>query len=304
MDVHAKVLSILDRARTRHAAGEIDGSAIAAAALRGNALRRRHRHRETRGVVRRKDYREAVAIHGLDRIRAVVADGGTIAAIDLGYDRDAPYVPGAFSEVGIATWTDGRVRTVTLVDEAALHRHPDPTRRILRHPDQGFRPSFHGPDVVAPHAEVWDRAREAYAAADLVLFHSRHADQPRLGLRHDPERVADTECCAWAWFGRKPSLGDLCKAFGIECPGLHNSGNDARYTLDAALAMAADPCVSLLAERRRLRLEWEAALHRLIMHPVRAPGVELLQAAAGEAHRRLASTPLPAAGLAGDASAA
>ena len=292
MDVQRTVIRILSEARRRHLDGSLDAAAMARIAARANALRGRDRRRKLAASGRGVPY-VIRAAEGLLRLRAAIAAGARIVAIDLAYPPTSGYVPGAFEEVGIATWRDGAVEALTVADAAAIHRHPDPALRVMRHPDQPFRPSLYGPALAMSHGEAWGMALEAYRSADVAVFHSCHADLPRLGLALDPEKVVDTEICGWAWFGRRPSLSDLCAGLGIECLGPHNSGNDARHTLAAALALASEPGADLVVERARLRTEWDDATRRLVEHPTRAPGRDALGIAAGAAHRRYMECALP-----------
>ncbi len=57
----------------------------------------------------------------------------------------------------------------------------------------------------------------------------------------------------------------------------HNSGNDARRTLDVALAMLSDPMRARLAEQERLRAARDEAHRRMVLLPTRRPGFEALR---------------------------
>lgn len=277
MDAGARIFGIMKAARADNRRGTLPDADLAHLGERANRLSARIRL--LKGLPPRQSRRERAALAMLDRLARAIRKDGTVVALDVGYDRH-----NAFDEVGISAWRAGVVETVTLVRDDALHRHPDAAERILRHPGQVFRPSLFGPTLRLPAEAVLLTAREALESADVAVFQSASIDLRRLGLSLDPARIVDTAMCGQAWHhGRTPSLADLCARYGFDVAEAHNSGNDARRTLDVALAMLSDPMHGRLVEQERLRTARDEAHRRMVMLPTRRPGFEKLRAVWAEA---------------------
>lgn len=217
------VLPILDKAIKRTAldyeAGCIDRAGIETRMRRIFALKRKARTIERFKEVGRA--RVMTSLDALERTRKVVSEGGTVVAIDVGF-RD----PGFAEEVGVTTWSAGRLETVTYVDETRVAQRSD-------------FPSLYGPTRALPYSELMAVGRQAFSDADIVVFHDQHCDLQKLELEPDA-RIVDTMRIGRIWFRRKPSLADLCQRYGLPIEHAHNSGNDSRRTLEALFHLADD----------------------------------------------------------------
>lgn len=148
-----------------------------------------------------------------------MAGGGTLVALDVGF-RD----PGPADELGVTTWRDGAFETVNFV-------------AVDRSPLRSVSPCLYGPTEVVEGSRLVEIAAEAFAKGDVVAFHDQRCDLEKLRLDPDP-RIADTMRIGGFWFGRRPSLEDLCVRYGLSTEHAHNSGNDSRRTLEALLHLA------------------------------------------------------------------
>lgn len=180
--------------------------------------------RKARGIERFKSHvrwRAVAAVEALERTRRAVAAGGVLVAIDVGFRDPAPA-----DELGVTVWRDGVFETVNYVADD-------------RSPFRSLSPCLYGPTEVVSREELLALAADAFAIGDVVAFHDQHCDVEKLALTPD-DRIADTMRIGGFWFGRRPSLEDLCLRYGIPTEHAHNSGNDSRRTLEALLKLAGD----------------------------------------------------------------
>ena len=218
------------------------------------------------------DRREAVphwvdrAIHDVERVRTAIDSGSRIVALDTGL-RNGRFL----DEVGVSTWIHGVVETVTYADVAARYRNPDDSRRVMEHPLQVHVKARFGPTELVENARLRELAAEAAEDADLVVFHGAVSDMHALDMTLHAEKVVDTARISRAAYGRSLSLVELCATFGIDGSGNHNSGNDARYALDCALATTV-ATLPILRERSRVVAQKADVLHDAVMWPTRKPG--------------------------------
>lgn len=282
MQYGSRITAYLRASRALYETGGIGLDEMRARAARAGFLLDRDRYLRTgppRGTAR-----DAEALACLARLSDAVASGLTVTAIDVGSGEAL-----GVEEIGICTLSVGGSTTLTLFDVRAPHRDPAGA------PGPRQRTPLFGETRAMGRAEILEAARDAYAAADVAIFHSASADLHRLGLEPDPAKVIDTVACSRLWHPQSPSLADLCRRYGIDASGAHHSGNDARYALDAALAMARDPSLPKVAERHRLRVRRDQARRALLMHPTRLDGREALLAeweAANNASMRFRTGPM------------
>ena len=269
MDVGARIRAYLKASGKLYAAGLLDRAEMDRRSARAALL------------VQRRDFMRSYPCHGTTRdllayrrlglLAQALASGGRVTAIDVGAS-----LGWGVDEIGICTRVgDAPPVTLTFHDETAGHRIPGAEPLV---PGTLRRESAFGGTRAVPRRVLLDAAAEAYAAADVVVFHGADADLHRLGIEPDG-RVVDTARCARLWHGRYPSLSDLCGRYGIDASGAHHSGNDARYAMDVAVAMTRDPSLPRLGERLELREARDEARRRLATHPTRKGGREVLLAA-------------------------
>lgn len=183
-------------------------------ALKARAHRLQRFKRETLPIVSR-------ALDDMSRTRLAVESGANLVAIDVGYREDGPA-----DEIGITWWRAGRVETVNYVAED----------RVL---DRGDLVCLYGPTVPLPRERMLAVAREAYAGADIPVFHEAGSDLRKLVLVADL-RVVDTVRLGRLWYDWRPSLSELCVRYGIGTDHAHNSGNDSRRTMEVLLRLVRD----------------------------------------------------------------
>ncbi len=173
MDVGARITAHLRASRALYEAGAIGLPEMRARVSRAALLVERDRY--LRAGPPRGTARDAEALACLARLSDAVASGRRVVAIDVGAGEAL-----GVEEVGICTLAGGEATTLTLFDGRARHRDPAGGH------GRPHRPALFGETRAAARDELLSAAREAYASADVAIFHSAHADLHRLGLEHDP----------------------------------------------------------------------------------------------------------------------
>ncbi|RYD67783.1 MAG: hypothetical protein EOP83_02130 [Verrucomicrobiaceae bacterium] len=235
----ARLYAIRKAMADQYRDGRISQDAIIAFTERAKTLQKRS------GYLLRNQHprvdKEERALEQLDRMAKALSENRLIVALDCGFTSMGPV-----EEVGITRLINQTMVTENLVDLNAAHRHS--------------------------YEELVDRARTAYAEADLVVFHSHRTDLIKLGLTDAPRKFVDTADCAFLWYKEHPSLTALGQRYDIDTTGAHNSGNDSRFALEAAVAMTQDETRERLRERCVLRRQAAEARYAMMMWPTRKPG--------------------------------
>lgn len=274
MDARLKINAALKGMRERYIAGEIDRDMVRSISSRAQHLMRRYFYLRTRRRSGAMDH-TGLALNMLDRLETIIASGGTIMAVDTGFEARAG---SPVEDVGITVANDPfGLRTVLLVDTAAIHRHPDPAQRTSRNPLNIYREGRFNEEIYRlPIGHMKRQVATSLENAVLVIFHGAACDQEKLGITVHPGRLIDTAVIGRLWTGARvqPGLAWLCERYGIDSTGHHNSANDSRFTWEVARAMLADPSLPGLRERHRMRQERNAAYRRWMMWPTRKPGAE------------------------------
>ena len=179
------------------------------------------------------------------------APDAVLAAVDVeAWEMDKSRV----TEVGVAIFSKGALR----------HRHflvaEHLAMRNGRFCDDNRDHFLFGTSETMPLGAVADAVSEELRSADFFIGHDVRNDVAWLrdiGCEISPQleqNVLDTQGLARArGLGQKLSLKDLAKLFGLMPERLHNGGNDAAFTLQVLLSLAA-------------RDGWEPPLRRRSAH--------------------------------------
>lgn len=214
------LMNALASAREAYASGAIDAEAMKAQAIRISGLRALSKKLDHQKSTRAK-FLERSARH-LGMIRDAVDP--VLVAIDVGFDKQTSIV----EEVGVTVLRAGAFTTTNFIVEGYEERR------------SGI-PCHLGETVVLPLKQIVERVQDAYDNADFCVFHSAANDVKLLGLDTSKTRYFDTSYLALRWYrSNSPKLVELCKRYGIDVAGAHNSGNDSRLTLQALHAMVHD----------------------------------------------------------------
>lgn len=221
MDPNPRLRSALKRAGLAYQAGLIDRAAIDRVRTRVTRVREQWRALKRRRV---RQHHRRVADHALDLVRRALREGGTIIAYDCEYVSRSPAL-----QLGIAIWSRGRITTRT-------YTVPSYDKPVTS-------PSRFGADRYVSEAYLVTLAQRLYRRHAVHAFHGGSAEIAKLGLSGNHPGHVDTSEIGHGLIsrGQRPGLAALCRHFGIDPTGHHNAGNDARFTLDVLLALAALP---------------------------------------------------------------